>query len=107
MKVKIPTVVRTAKQMDGVALSVAKGVLSYLKGQRGPQSLDKIGPNKNPHWLKMELLEMFVRAIPKEYMEVEHFSGHQRLFASGTYKIVKPIPSEVIISTFKKAGVLA
>ena len=44
-----------------------------------------------------EVKECALNHIPSEYVEIEEARGHARMFTSGTYRVVKPIPKSVII----------
>lgn len=47
-----------------------------------------------------EVKERTLNRIPGEYVEIEEARGHARMFTSGTYRVVKPIPKSVIIEAF-------
>jgi hypothetical protein len=106
MKLEFPDEIKDAKEMYDAAHQVAVGILAWIKKTEGAKGLKQMGFLAVPHELTMDLLEKIVRRIPREFVKVEEARGHARLFASGTYEIVKAIPSALVVEALKEAKIL-
>ena len=105
MKIEIPDEISDAKGMYETTKNIAENLIGYFKGQLGRRAMEKLGPNKNPDFMTMGLLEKIVCVLPPSHISVEMHRGHARLFSSGTYKILQPIPQGMYLDACKKAGI--
>jgi hypothetical protein len=105
MELSIPKNIETAQKLLNVLTNLATGMIDYVKGQEGPSALKELGALADPKVMGMHLLDLFLTALPPEYVERTRSQSDDRLFVSGEFKLLKYIPHSVIIETLQKADI--
>lgn len=106
MKLSIPNEIADVKTMYEVTHEIAEQLSEYLKSIAPKKDAERMTYFLMPNVLVMEILEKLLKYIPPEYCRMEYYQGHQRLMASGTYEILKPIPSEMYVEALRKAHII-
>ena len=105
MKIEIPDEISDVSGMYDTTKKIAENLIGYFKGQLFLKAIGNFVPHKNPNFLTMNLLEKIVVVLPLSHISVEMHRGHARMFSSGTYKIIQPIPKNMYLDACKKAGI--
>lgn len=104
-----PTEIKDAVELNESLCLFAHKWIEQLKKSH-PGYFDKLRENNPlmtiPEHLCLDFTEKVLNVIPREYYESQNARGHERMFHGGTFRLLKPIPKEALITALIKAQII-